>query len=76
MQYAESALVLANTLDYKKGIVDSYNNITIAYMRMGYPPEALENYFTCLKIFEEIGHKGGIASSCYINIGNVYADDG
>jgi tetratricopeptide (TPR) repeat protein len=44
MQYAESALVLANTLDYKKGIADSYYNIGNTYKNQGKYQEALNLY--------------------------------
>jgi signal transduction histidine kinase len=71
MQYAESALVLANTLDYKKGIADSYNNIGGVYWRQGSYQVALEHFLASLKIFEEIGDKVGIAGA-NLNIGYVY----
>ena len=71
MQYADSALELAQTLDFKKGIFKSHRNIVHVYAVMGFPPESLENYFANLKIFEEIGNKMSIAS-CYGNIGIVY----
>ena len=75
MQNAESALELAKTLDYKKGIAISYKHIGAYYGLQGNYPEALNNYFTSLKIFEEIGDKKGIGYS-YDNIGIVNANMG
>ncbi len=71
LQYADSALELAQTLDYKKGIYESHRKMVLVYAQMGFPPESLEKYFAHLKIFEERGMKRGI-TSCYHNIGIVY----
>ena len=75
IQYAESALELATTLNYKKGIASSYNNIGSGHEVQGNYPEALEDYFASVKIKEEIGDKKGIAGS-YNNIGNIYQKQG
>jgi len=71
MQYAESALSLAKTLDYRKGIADSYNKIGNVKKHQGNYPETLKNYCACLKIREEIGDKKGSASA-YFWIGTIY----
>jgi len=75
MQYADSALELATTLNYKKGIAKSYHKIGGNHEDQNNYPEALENYFASLKIKEEIGDKRGIAGS-YNNIGNIYQKQG
>lgn len=73
--WAEQAQMLAEKLNYKKGITTSYNNMGIVYYNQGNYAEALNNHFAALKIFREIGYKKGIAS-CYNNIGNVYSNQG
>jgi len=70
-QYADSALELAQTLDYKEGIYESHRKMVLVYAQIGFPPESLGKYFAHLKIFDERGLKKGI-TSCYHNIGIVY----
>ena len=60
LQYAESALELAETLDYKKGIASAYKAIGLYYNVRGNHPKALEHLLASLKIFEEIGDKKGM----------------
>ena len=55
----------------KKGLARAHNTIGNIYSDQGLYPDALQNYFTSLKIKEQIGDKKGIASS-YNNIGIVY----
>jgi tetratricopeptide (TPR) repeat protein len=69
--YGKQALLLAQTLGFKKGISASYNNIGLINKDQGNYPEALKNLFPSLKIREEIKDKKGIAN-CYNNIGEVY----
>src|ERR1700739_2019380 len=69
--YGKQALKLAQSLDFKKGIAASYNNIGIIYWQQSNYPETLKNYFSALKIREEIKDKQGMGNS-YINIGLVY----
>jgi len=73
--YCNAAMKLAQALDFKKGIADSYRKIGNVYNIRGNFPEALKSYFASLKIKEEIGDKQGMAKS-YINIGTVYANLG
>jgi signal transduction histidine kinase len=69
-KYAESALELAQTLGYNKGIFDSYGN-TIQACRRLYCSDLLKIILSYLMIFEENGDEKGI-SSCHMHIGNMY----
>ena len=60
---------------WQKGAAKTYNIIGAVYYFQGNYPKALKNHFTSLKIFEEMGDKGGIAGS-YNNIGLVYFKKG
>ncbi len=75
MQYAESALTLADKINYKIGKANAYNLIGNLYIYTSNYPEVLKNSFASLKISEEIGYKKGIASS-YNNIGIIYDTQG
>ncbi len=70
MQYAESALLLAKTLDYKKGIARSYDNIGWINEEQHNYQKAEENYLEAMKIFKEIGDKKSIADK-YNAIGYI-----
>lgn len=70
MQYADSALDLAKTLDYKKGIARSYNNIGWINEKQHNYQKAEENYFEAMKINKEIGDKKSIAHN-YNAIGYI-----
>jgi len=75
MRYAESALLLAKALDYKKGIAKSYTTVGYTYeIQINYP-EAMENYFSALNTYKEIGDKKGIAW-CYHSFGYIYREQG
>jgi serine phosphatase RsbU (regulator of sigma subunit)/Tfp pilus assembly protein PilF len=81
LKYGSEAIDLADALSNnttqsivqtaKKHKTKIYNSIGLIYSDQGNYPEALKNYFSSLKISEEIGDKSGIASS-YNNIGNIY----
>ena len=73
--YGKQALVLAQNLDFQKGVAQSYNSIGNIYNNQDNYPEALKNYFAALKIREEIKDKQGIAGS-YNNIGYIYMQQG
>jgi tetratricopeptide (TPR) repeat protein len=75
LSYGKQALALAQNLSFKKGIVNSYNNIGNIYYVQGNYPEALANHFASLKIKEEINDKQGIGVS-YNNIGIIYSAQG
>ena len=75
MKNAESALLLAGKLEYKKGKAVAYITLAAICRRQGKYPEAVENYFAALKIREEIGDKNGIVDA-YNNIGLIYRKQG
>ena len=75
MQYAESALVLADKINYKRGKANAYNIIGNLYIYTSNYPEALKNSLAALKISEELRYKKGIVSS-YNNIGIIYDTQG
>ncbi len=60
---------------YRKMLSKSINNIGNYYDNKGDVPKAIECYTQSLKIDEETGNKGGMATSLN-NIGNVYSDQG
>jgi len=67
ISYAEDALRLSEKVNWKKGILDSYNNIGIAKDHLGNYSEALKNYLAAAKISTEINDKQGIGNA-YNNI--------
>jgi tetratricopeptide (TPR) repeat protein len=73
--HAKNGKLLAQKLNFKKGIGASCNEMGNAYYGQGNYNKALENYFAALKIREEIGDKVGIAISNN-NIGLVYVNQG
>lgn len=77
-----AALKIRGDLGEKRGVAISYNNIGLVYfdqaerekvasLRKEKYDLALKNYFSALKIQEEIGMNASLALSCN-NIGNVY----
>ena len=76
--YDQSQFFLSKALTYsapKRTTAIIYVNIGINHYEMSNYPEALKNYLTGLKIFEETGDKRAIAS-VYNNIANIYTDMG
>jgi adenylate cyclase len=76
--YDQSQLFLSKGLEYsteKRTTAIIYVNIGINHYEMSNYPEALKNYITGLKIFEEINDKKAIGS-VYNNIANIYTDMG
>jgi len=72
MKYANWELQLAQQLNRKKYIANSYNNIGINYRNQGNYSMAIDYYFKALKIAEELKAKEDIAA--YMgNIGIIYA---
>ncbi len=70
--YLSKALALSTD---KLTTAKIYVNIGINHYEMSNYPEALKNYFTGLKAFEEAGDKRAIGS-VYNNIANIYTDMG
>ncbi|MFH1320572.1 MAG: tetratricopeptide repeat protein [Bacteroidota bacterium] len=71
LDYWGQALVLAQEIDYKKGIAATFNNIGFIYQHQGQPEKALEYYLKSLKIKEDLGDQKGLAYSLN-NIGMIY----
>lgn len=71
MRYAYEALTIANSLNYKKGIIASYSNISYSKLQQSAYKEALDFSIRALKISESIGDKRLTAES-YVNIANSY----
>lgn len=61
-----------NEIQIKKALATSYNILGNILNRKGNYPEALKNYFSSMKLREEINDQKGIAAS-YNNIGFVYS---
>jgi serine phosphatase RsbU (regulator of sigma subunit) len=72
---ANQAKILAEKLQFKKGIANAYINCGNAFMYQGNYLEALKNMSTSLKIKEEVGDKKGIANA-YNSIGNTFLYQG
>src|ERR1041385_1761431 len=70
--YLSKALAMSTD---KSTTAKIYDNIGINHWEMGNYPEALKNYFTGLKAFEEAGDKKAIGST-YNNIGIIYYETG
>jgi tetratricopeptide (TPR) repeat protein len=70
-QYADSALLLADKLNFKQGKAAAYNTLGVINMDKANYPDALKYYFASLKINEEMGNRKG-AGNCYNNIGIIH----
>lgn len=75
LYYANTAKTQATSISFQKGLATSYNIMGIAYEHRGNYPEALKNYYSALKIREQLKNKSSIAST-YNNIGIVYYRQG
>jgi signal transduction histidine kinase len=71
LQYGDSALAVANKLDFKIGIGRIFQNKGVAYFKQGNYPKALENYQSALKLFKELGDKVRLSNS-YSSVAVVY----
>jgi tetratricopeptide (TPR) repeat protein len=74
----DSALVLANkaiqlskTINYKKGIAESSNNIAVCQDIKGNSVEAIKQFISTIKLFEELKDTNKIAQ-CYSQMGISY----
>ncbi len=73
--FARQELSLAEKTGLKKDIAREHWYIGLLYSSLGNFPEALKNYYTCLKLQEEIGNKNGIAN-VDVSIGMIYYNQG
>ncbi|MES2591447.1 MAG: tetratricopeptide repeat protein [Bacteroidota bacterium] len=75
LQCSNLALQLAQQLNFKKGIAESYRSLATVQNYLNNTSEALSSHLKAKKIFEEINDKKQISSS-YLAIGNIYLDQG
>ena len=70
-KYADEALTLAENINFKKGMAESYFQIGRIYQSFSEYPKALEYYQKSSDIYELIGNKYGVAVDLQ-GIGRVY----
>ncbi len=70
--YSSEALTLATSINDKKGMAASYNNLGVAYRNQGALDHALEYYMQSLTIYQSIDNGEGIATTKN-NIANIYS---
>ena len=75
LTYAKQALTLAQSLAFKTGEADAFNNLGLIYDKQGNFPEALRSHAAALKISEGINDKEGIADA-HNYLGAIYDDKG
>jgi len=68
---ANSAMALAKTLSFQKGVGDAYNNLGVVYWNQGNYTEGLKSLSAALKIGQDINNDMIIAKS-YTATGNIY----
>jgi class 3 adenylate cyclase len=73
--YAQEAIDLGESLDFKKGVGYGFKNIGMVYYSKGDFDEAINYWSKSLEAFEEIGFKLGI-SNMQNNIGSIYQTKG
>ncbi|MDO9186922.1 MAG: tetratricopeptide repeat protein [Bacteroidia bacterium] len=71
LYYGNSALQLAQQLNFKKGLSGSNGNLGNVYLFQGNYPKALDHYLKALKFAEDLGDRNSIARHLG-NIGIVY----
>jgi tetratricopeptide (TPR) repeat protein len=71
LYYGNAALVLANKLDFKKGISNTYNCLGNMHLFQSDYSKSIDYYLKALKIDEELKDKKGMAMRL-ANIGTVY----
>jgi len=74
-QYAIEAMNLAKELDYQEGVADSYRNFGhIAFYQSNFP-DALNNYFESLHLYEKLDKKYSVAR-IYLDIAKTHLSAG
>jgi len=74
-EYAGKALLLAQNINYKKGIANSYHILGMINSYQSNNEKALEYYMLSLKINEALSDKRAMSTS-YNNIGLIYWNQG
>jgi tetratricopeptide (TPR) repeat protein len=72
---SNTAMLLANKIDYKKGQSTTFRDIGIVYWYQAKYSEALDNQQKALVINRQIDNKKGISANLG-NIGSIYKDQG
>ena len=73
LKYAQQALSIAQKLEWKKGIGDSFHSLGYYYYTQGEYTKTLDYWLKVWKTSEELGDKNGIAQHLG-NIGSVYME--
>jgi len=73
--YANLELQLAQQINFKKGIANSYGDLGAAYYYQGHYSKTLDYWLKALKIEEELKNKKGITTRLG-NIGTLYWNQG
>ena len=71
MSYAEQARILAEKINFQKGLGYALKSKGITYVLQGNYVDALQMYKEALKVFQDNGIKVGVANM-YSNIGVIY----
>ncbi len=69
--YARKSLDIATALNNKRQIAASYNSLGLGMKVKGNYAEALQQYFSALKLYKELNDKVGMGR-IHNNLGNVY----
>lgn len=73
LEFGNKALLLAQTINYKKGTGKAHNNLGDIYWYRGDFASSSDHYLKALNIFQQLNNKKEIAL-CYRNIGWIYSD--
>jgi len=73
--YSKTLELLSKKINFKKGLVLSYNHTGMAFRNKGNNKKALENYELAIKLGEELGNKK-LVSNVHHNIARVYDNQG
>jgi len=71
VRYAKKALAIAQKLNYRSGVGESYRIMGIGNFYLDNSDEAINNYLTSLNTFTQINDLSG-QGKVYNNIGNLY----
>ena len=74
-QVAQSAVDLAQKIQFTKGLANSYKYLGLAYYNQDLYMEATLNYQEAIRYFEEVGDRIGV-SNIYSNLGTIYTNQG
>src|ERR1035437_156732 len=72
-EFGNKALLLSQTINFKKGLGDAHNNLGDIYWYSGDFASSSDHYLKALNLFEQLNNKIEIAG-CYRNIGWIYFD--